>query len=178
MRLTFAAAALAVLATAGAAQAHIVFSETEADAGAYFAGFIRVSHGCEGSPTTAIRVTIPDGIVIARPQPKPGWTIELEREPLATPVASEGGDITERVTAITWRGELADEFFEQFGLMLKLPETAGPLYVPVLQTCAEGSRSWTDIAPEGQPWASVPNPAPVIHLQGGPAVAPAAEHQH
>jgi uncharacterized protein YcnI len=173
-----AAAALAVLATSGAAQAHIVFAETEAEAGAYYAGFLRVSHGCEGSPTTAIRVEIPDGVYTARPQPKPGWTLEIERETLSAPVAVEGGAITERVSAVTWRGELADELFDQFGLMLKLPETSGPLYFPAVQTCADGSQAWTEIPPEGQAWGSVPHPAPVVNLQGASAAAHDANAEH
>ncbi|MCR6645886.1 MAG: YcnI family protein [Terricaulis sp.] len=87
----FLAGGALTLMLASAASAHIVFAEPEAKPGAYYAGFLRVSHGCGDSPTRAIRVEIPEGVNIARPQPKPGWSIEIERSPLATPIQAEGG---------------------------------------------------------------------------------------
>lgn len=155
--------------------AHVVFAEPQAAPNSYYAGFLRVSHGCGGSPTRAIRVEIPDGINIARPQPKPSWTLSIERAPLATPMQSEGGAITERVAAITWTGELPVDQFDQFGIMMRLPNRAGPLYFRVTQTCASREQRWDEIAAEGAAWNSVPRPAPVLNL-----VAPqgAAAHDH
>jgi len=170
-----AAAAALALCASSAASAHIVFAETEAAPNAYYAGFIRVSHGCGDSPTRAIRIEIPDGVNIARPQPKPGWRLSVEHAPLATPLQNEGGHtITERVTAITWRGNLPADQFDQFGVMMRLPDRTGPLYFRVTQTCASGEQAWTDIPAEGAAWHSVPHPAPVINLTA-PHIA---EHQH
>jgi periplasmic copper chaperone A len=163
------ASALALLAIPAAAFAHVVFAEPEAAPNAYYAGFIRISHGCGGSPTRSVRVEIPDGVNIARPQPKAGWVISVERAPLATPLRNEAGDaVTERVTSITWTGELLADQFDVFGIMMKLPDRAGPLYFPVTQTCVSGEQRWTDIPPAGAAWHSVPHPAPVVTL-----VAPA-----
>lgn len=175
-KLTIASGALAIaLALASTASAHVVFAENEAAPNAYYAGFLRVSHGCGDSPTRSIRVEIPEGVNIARPQPKLGWTLHIERAPLAAPIRSEGGHlITQRVTAITWTGELPADQFDVFGIMMRLPDRAGPLYFPVTQTCASGEQRWTEIPPEGAAWHSVPHPAPVVTL-----IAPqAAEESH
>ena len=149
---------------ATAATAHIVFADAGAKAGSYYVGFLRVSHGCANSPTVAIRVEIPATVTIARPQPKPGWTLSLEKAPLATPTRGEGGEKRERVTAITWSGRLDADQFDQFGIMLKLPDAAGPLYFPTVQRCETGTNEWTMIPAAGQPWHSVKSPAPVLNL--------------
>lgn len=162
---TIAAGCALALALSSAAAAHVVFAQPEVAPNSYYAGFLRVGHGCGASSTRAIRVEIPNGVNIARPQPKPGWTLEIERAPLETPIRGEGGhEITERVTAITWRGELPADQFDQFGIMMRLPAQPGPLYFPVTQTCASGEQRWTEIPPPGAAWHSVPHPAPVLTL--------------
>lgn len=172
MKHLFACALLSAL-VATSASAHVVFDEPEARANSYYAGFLRVSHGCGDSPTVALRVEIPAGINTARPQPKPGWTIEIEREPLAAPIRSEYGEITERVRAVTWRGRLEADHFDQFGLMLRLPDQAGPLYFRAIQTCESGERRWIDIPASGQAWHAVESPAPVLTV-----TRPEAAHAH
>ena len=136
---------------AGPALAHPVFAEKEAVAGGHWAGELRLGHGCDGSPTTSLRVEIPEALLVVRAQPKPGWTLDVEREPLAQPVAGEGGRmITERVTAVTWSGRLTDDQFDVFGLAAKLPDTAGPLAFDVIQTCEGAVVAWNETAgPDG-----------------------------
>ena len=164
----------ALCAFAGAAQAHIVLSPPTATAGGYYAGELRVSHGCDGSPTVAIRAEIPPGVISSKPQPKPGWTVAIEREPLPAPIAGEGGRlIRDRVRAITWRGRLPDDQFDTFGLMLRLPQTAGSLPIPVRQTCEAGATDWTETATPGGPAPA--HPAPMLRLEAG---ASAGEHAH
>lgn len=159
---------LAVSSLAGAVQAHVVFVQPLVTAGGYWAGALRVGHGCDGSATTSVRVEIPAGIIVARPQPRAGWTIGIERERLAAPVAAEGGAVlTERVRAITWTGLLPDDQFEEFGLAAKLPAGAGPLAFPVIQTCEQGESRWTETAIAGAPRPT--HPAPVLTLQAGMA---------
>ncbi|MBL8551400.1 MAG: YcnI family protein [Hyphomonadaceae bacterium] len=170
--------AAALLAHAASAAAHVVFAEPQAQGGAYYAGFLRVSHGCGTSPTISVRVDIPPGVLMARPQPKPGWRLSVAREPLAEPIPSEGGSITERVVSITWRGRLPADQFDQFGVMMKLPAQAGPLYFFVTQTCARGERSWSQVPAEGQPWGSVESPAPVLTLAAPQGAAPETSHDH
>lgn len=173
-RRTIAAAALFAAAPAWG---HIVFAEPAAEAGGYYAGFLRVSHGCGASPTVSLRVTLPESVLTARPQPKPGWTLTIERVPLAQPVPGEGGAlIRERVAAVTWTGELPADQFDQFGLMMKLPADAGPLYFPTVQTCVEGKNEWTAVPADPAGWRALEHPAPILTLS---APAPAADqHQH
>lgn len=164
MKRIFIAAAAALVLTQSAA-AHVVLAEPHARAGSYYAGFFRISHGCGDEPTIAVRIDIPEGVTIAHPQPKPGWRLTIERAPLPAPLQSEGGPITERVAAITWRGRLPADEFDQFGVMLRLPDAAGPLYFPVTQTCAHSERRWADIPGPNQAWHDVANPAPVLMLE-------------
>jgi uncharacterized protein YcnI len=160
--------ALAALLPA-AAGAHVVFDQPQATAGGYYTGFLRVTHGCGDSPTVSVRVDIPVGIVSARPQPKPGWTLTIERAPLATPIKGEGGTaITTRVTAITWTGKLPPDEFDQFGLSLKLPDAAGPLYFPTTQRCEKGVNAWTAIPASPEQWHATPSPAPMLMLGAKP----------
>lgn len=163
---SFLIAGLAAVAMAGAAQAHVVFTQPNASAGAHWAGALRVSHGCDGSATTSVRVEIPAGIVVARPRPKAGWTIAIERAPLPAPVLAEGGGmLSERVSAITWTGRLPDDQFEEFALAAKLPAEAGPLAFPVIQTCERGEARWTEAAVAGVPRPA--HPVPILTLQAG-----------
>ncbi len=156
---------LAGAAIASPASAHIVFAQPEAAAGSYYAGFLRVGHGCGDSATTAIRVEMPEALPSVRPQPKPGWTLEIERKRLDTPVAAEGGGtITERVSAVVWKGRLPADQFDQFGLLMKLPAAAGPLYFPTTQSCETGSNGWTAIPPSPDLWHSLPRPAPMLNV--------------
>ncbi len=174
MRIILMAGALC--AVAGAAQAHVVLSPSTAPAGGYYAGELRVSHGCDGSPTVALRVEIPAGVVSAKPQPKAGWTVTVERELLPTPVAGEGGrTIRDRARAITWRGRLADDQFDTFGVMLRLPAQSGALALPVVQTCARGETRWIEPTVAGSP--RPPHPAPMLTLDEAPAAA-APAHVH
>ncbi len=166
MKMTLLAAA--VVLTGSAARAHIVMTNTQAAPGSGYVGALRVSHGCAGgSATTAITVTLPAGVNSAKPQPKPGWTVILEREPLATPIRGEGGQtMTQRVKSITWTGRLSDDQFDEFGMSITLPQASGLLYFPTVQRCEAGENRWTDIPAAGAKWTSVPRPAPVITLTG------------
>jgi len=150
-------AAMAASAVAGAADAHAVFSEPRAIAGSHWAGAIRIGHGCKGGlATTAVRVEIPAGILVARPRPKPGWTVAIEREALPAPVVIDGKPVTERVRAVTWTGRLPDEQFDEFAIAAKLPSEAGQLVFPVIQTCEGGEARWTQTGPAEGPRPEFP----------------------
>lgn len=152
------------------ANAHIVMAPGEATAGSYYSGEFRVGHGCDEAATTSVRIEIPEGVLTARPRPKPGWTIEIERAQLATPVVMEGREQRDRVSAIVWRGNLPADQFDGFGVMLKLPkEQSGPLYLPVRQSCGSQTVAWSGIPAAGQSWGALKNPAPVLSLKPAPA---------
>lgn len=169
---------IALSLLAAPASAHIVFSQGEAPTGSYYAGFLRVSHGCGASATREVRVEIPESIASARPQPKPGWTVRIERAPLARPVPTEGGGtLTERVAAIVWTGgTLPADQWDQFGIMMKLPGTAGALYFPTRQRCEAGENAWVNIPASPDAWHATPSPAPMLVLTAPPPMP--MDHHH
>ena len=164
---TLAGGAIAAFLFAGAGLAHVTLADPKAEPGAYYTSFFRVGHGCAGSATTALRIELPAGIIIARPQPKPGWTVSVEHAPLAAPAKGEGGrPATERVSALVWRGgPLPDTQWDQFGFMAKLPATAGKLYFPTVQTCESGEERWTETA--AAPGQHLSHPAPMLDVETG-----------
>jgi uncharacterized protein YcnI len=154
---------LAALTVAGPAIAHIVLAVREAPAGSYYKATFRVPHGYNGSPTVAISVELPPGIVVAKPAAKPGWTLEIEKERLARPVVNEGHEVTERVKLIRWQGgRLPDDEYDEFSIMVRLPRQQGPLYFPVTQRCEKGETAWVERPTEGA--ARPAHPAPSVLL--------------
>ena len=148
----------APLALAAApAAAHVVADPNEGPAGGYFRTALRISHGCGEAATVAVRVTIPEGVASAKPQAKPGWTIEIVRRNPAAPG---------RVDEIVWRGgPLPADQFDEFGLALKLPDGAGrTIYFPTVQECEAGAHRWTAIPKPGEKWGDLKEPAPFVRL--------------
>lgn len=157
--------AVCMLAIAPFARAHVVLEQPEAPADSYYKATFRVGHGCEGKPTVAVTVFIPDHVVSIRPQPKPGWQMETTREQLAVPYTLHGKTFTEGVTRVRWSGgELPDAWFDEFSLMSRLPHQAGKYRFRVLQECTEGVNDWREIPTGDQAWHDLKRPAPVLRV--------------
>ncbi len=60
--------------------AHVTLESKEAPPNSSYKAVLRVGHGCEGKPTTAIRVQIPDGVIAVKPMPKPGWQLDTVKD--------------------------------------------------------------------------------------------------
>jgi uncharacterized protein YcnI len=157
----------AVAALASPALAHVSLNATSAPAGSYFFGEFRIAHGCAGSDTVAIKIEIPDAIVVAKPQPKPGWRVEVERKPLATPPQADGRAVDSRVSSITWRGDLKNLDWDELGLMAKLPSKPGVLVFPVTQTCEKGEERWDEVPSAANPRPAHPAPTLTVTAPGG-----------
>jgi len=163
--------ALAVLALAvpAPALAHVVAAPDTARAGSYAAVAFRVGHACSaGDVTLKVRIEIPPGVVSARPQPKPGWTYEIEREPGADPKAAP--------SAVTYVGRLPDEAFDEFPLLMKLPAAGDSLVFPVIQTCEKGESQWTEVPSAEAPGEKLSRPAATLRLT--PVEPMPTGHQH
>jgi uncharacterized protein YcnI len=107
-------------------------------------------------------------------QPKPGWELTITRAPLATPVTSHGKTITEDVHTLRWSGNLPDSDFDEFQLLMKLPDQPGKLYFPVVQECENGKAEWTQVPAAGDSTKGLKSPAAELEL-----VAPAGHvHSH
>lgn len=139
----------AALAAATAASAHVSVQPASAAAESYQVLRFGVGHGCDGKATTALRIEIPAGVSVARPQSRPGWRLRIERDP---------GDT---VTAIAWQGELPADHFEEFVVLTKLPTGEGPLAFPATQTCGASEVRWGDTR------APAKRPAPLLNLTPG-----------
>lgn len=130
------------------ALAHVTIDPKAAPAGDYAKLVLRVPHGCDGSPTAKITVQLPDGVVSVKPQVHAGWEIATKTRKLAKPISLHGKEISETTSEISWSGgPLPDEYMDEFGMSLKLPEKApgkgeSKLVFPVLQECRKGSARW------------------------------------
>ena len=135
----------ALLPAISPAAAHVTLAEATAPAGSMRVERFRIGHGCSGSPTTGLRITLPPGVTDARPQPKPGWTVGIEH----------AGD---RVIAIAWKGgALADDQFDEFAILMKMPAVPGMLLFAANQTCESGVKNWV-----AAPQDHAKNPAPAL----------------
>lgn len=151
----------AALGVAAPALAHVTVQPATAPVGAYQVLRFGIGHGCgDKAATTALRMEIPTGVSVARPQPKPGWKLEIVR--------SDGA-----VSAIVWRGRLAPDQFDEFVVLTKLPAAAGPLAFPAIQSCGAEENRWIETPPPGAPRPKFP--APLVTLT--PA-APEGGHDH
>jgi periplasmic copper chaperone A len=138
---------LALVAAPIAASAHVSVDASTTAAGAYSVLTFSVGHGCEGSPTTSVAISIPETILAVTPTVNPGWTIEKLYSPLETPVEQEHGDaLTERVSTVVYTAStpLAADQRDTFALSLALAGEEGDvLEFPTLQTCEVGETNWT-----------------------------------
>jgi len=168
-----AAAALALAAFAPVAGAHIVLEQKTAPASSYYKATFMVGHGCAGSPTTSITIEIPDGIVNVKPMPKPGWTLKSRVETLPKPYELHGKTFTEGVTEVSWSGgSLADDNYDEFIMLTRLPDAPGKAWFKIVQTCEQGETRWEEIPSEGKTPRDYKAPAAMLEIQ------PVQEHKH
>jgi len=146
--------ALVFCLMAAPALAHVTLTENSAAPGARFTAHFRVGHGCSGSPTIALTVTIPSGVSQVMPEAPPGWTIATVREGA-------------RVSAVTWKGgELAADKPGEFVAAMTLPAGSAQLVFPATQVCKAGQEEWNETPMAGM---AMQHPAPVLLLAAAPA---------
>ncbi|WP_264030812.1 DUF1775 domain-containing protein [Cellulosimicrobium sp. SH8] len=128
-----AAGTLAVL-TAGPAAAHVLIETVEPHGDGTSTLTFTFDHGCDGEPTDALRVTLPEGVeALAAGQPD-GWV----------------SDVTD--DAVAWSGEpVPDGERAAFTLDVRVTGDVGQAFVfPAVQECPSGaSYAWTDTDPSG-----------------------------
>jgi uncharacterized protein YcnI len=171
----------ATLALLGQASlAHVTLEYPVATAGQSYKASFKIGHGCGASATRVVEVDIPAGVRGARPMPKPGWTLEVQRAPLAQPYSSHGRTVTEDTVRIRWSAKtdadmLASGHYDEFVVVGTLPTQAGMLYWPVRQICPQGRLDWVEVPGTGQRWGDLKSPAAELELM--PA-AGAHTHNH
>jgi periplasmic copper chaperone A len=136
---------------------HVTLEQQQVETGSTYKAVLRVGHGCDGLPTTVLRVQIPVGFQGAKPMPKAGWALQTKTEKLATPYDNHGKQITEDVTEITWTATspaaaLPDSQYDEF-ILRGRAATVGAAWFKVTQLCQEGSKTgsnpWTEIPTQG-----------------------------
>jgi periplasmic copper chaperone A len=173
-------AACAALAGAGSAFSHVTLQDGLAAAGAPYKAVLRVGHGCDGAPTTGMRVTIPAGFNGAQPMPKPGWTVSTKIGKLAEPYESHGTRYTEGVLEITWTANGPDNalpaaFYDEFVLRGTTPKKPGPVWFKVVQSCTQGANAWVEVPATGTDTHGLKSPAALLEVLN---VQPAGGHSH
>ena len=172
-------AVLAITTPASAVFGHVVLEDQTALAGRSYKAVLKVGHGCEGSPTTAMRVTISAGFMGAKPMPKAGWKLDIKTDKLAVPYDSYGKQVTEDVSEITWTATSKDSWlpeahYDEFVLRGGLPKKDGAMWFKVLQTCDKGSIDWSQIPASGVDAHSLKSPAALLEI----IPSGTAGHQH
>lgn len=161
--LAVAAGTALALSAPLAASAHVTVDPSTTGAGSYAVLTFAIPHGCDGSATTSISISIPEQIASVTPTVNPGWDVSLTRE----------GD---RVTTVDYTAHtpLPSELRDTFELSLRLPDGAvgDTLAFPVLQSCVEGSVDWASLE------AGAAAPAPVVVLTESTGGGHGHDHEH
>lgn len=150
MTLRFCAALAAFVSFSSTATlAHVTLTQPEAVPGQTWESALRLSHGCDKSPTIRIEATIPPMLGAPKPLPKPGWTVE-----------------TLGTTMIWSGGSLPDGDKSEFAFQSAVAKDAklGTVVLPVIQKCASGEHRWIELMQPGQDPQEVKSPAPVVKV--------------
>ncbi len=183
---TFAATLAVSLTAAAPAAAHITIAPAEAPADGYATLQVQVPHGCDGSPTKAIRVQIPESVPSVTPQVHPGWEVTTKDGPKDA-VELHGETITRGVKEVVWTATeadpLPDDRLDLFGMSVKLPagKAGDPVYFPTVAQCVKGEEGWIQIPQAGESEDDLESPAPVVTLtasEGEHGVASADGDEH
>lgn len=163
---TAAGLALAVGAPMAAA-AHVHVTPDVTPAGASTRLDFSFSHGCDGSPTTALVVDIPAEVDAVNPVVDGAWTIAREVGPDGIPT---------RVT-FTAAQPIEDGLSASAGLVVAFPQSTADTTVafPVLQQCVVGETAWSELATDDQDPHELEAPAPLVAV-GAVADDIAGEH--
>ncbi|WP_045876977.1 YcnI family protein [Pseudofrankia sp. DC12] len=185
--------AVAVVAMALPASAHVTVSPQSAPAGGYVQLSFNVPSESDTAATTKLDVQFPtaDPIASVAVQPKAGWTYEVKTGAPSRPVTDDDGDkITQVVSEIIWTADgpgIKPGEFDTFVVSAgPLPTDAKSVSFKALQTYSDGSVvRWIDESQAGQPEPEHPAPTVTLTAATGdtastagatpaPAAAPAA----
>jgi uncharacterized protein YcnI len=169
-----ALAAGSLASFAAAASAHVTLQPKAQTAGAYTVIDVRVPNERDHASTKKVRVEFPDGIYSVSYAAQAGWKVAVKKSPLATPVQTEDGPITERVSSVTFTGSgrglgrIAPGQFKEFPLSLQMPDQPGAtLTFPAYQWYSNGELvKWTGAAGSDTPAPTVNLAASATALRG------------
>ncbi|GAA3930168.1 YcnI family protein [Actinomadura viridis] len=168
--------AVSVAGLATGAAAHVTANPSTAEQGSFTKVSFRVPNERDNAATTQVRITLPAEHPIEHLSVRqvPGWTVKVEKAKLATPVKTEGGELTEAVSTITWSGgEIEAGRFQEFDVSMgPLPSGVGRMLFKAEQTYSNDEIVKWDQDP-GNGGAEPEHPAPSLTLTPkGAAPAP------
>ena len=181
-----ATAGALLLAVAAPAAAHVTVNPNSATQGGFSKVAFRVPNELDTANTARVEVNLPTDtpVPFVSLKPVPGWTAATEKTALKTPIKTEGGEINEAISKITWTAQAGAAIkpgqFQEFDVSLgPLPE-ADQMIFKAVQTYSDGTVvRWIDEPAAGG--AEPEHPAPVLNLAPAaatgataPATAPAA----
>ncbi|KAL0080331.1 hypothetical protein J3Q64DRAFT_1644284 [Phycomyces blakesleeanus] len=174
-----------VAAMAFVCNAHVGISPSTGQPGQSINGSFHVPHGCNGSATTGLSVSVPSEIVVLTPLPVSNWTLDVKYTKLDTPVQVNGVSVNQTVSSFSWTGGYVPaDGLEEFGLTFTLPQvdlTNTPnvtIYFPIVQTCVVGSTEWTGIPGTASYNASTGSPAASFVIANSVDSTTADTHDH
>ncbi len=158
-----------VVAAAPPAGAHVTVVPDTAPKGGFQILSFSVPNEEQAANTVTLEVNLPtkSPIPSVSVQPKPGWTITVDKTTLAKPVQTDDGQVTQAVSKITWtatEGGLAPGQFDLFTISAgPLPTNTGKLTFKAIQTYSDGTTvDWIQATVKGAPEPE--HPAPVLTL--------------
>jgi len=159
-------ALLLAIAAPLSATAHVSLEVNTARPGTFTTLTFRVpNETADGAATDKLTVTLPSGMSLLDSVsyiPVPGWSTELVRTKLDTPIVDGDHTITEAVTRVVWTAQPGSEYGPgsegQFKLFVGAIPDVGKLTLPAEQGYSDGSVvSWSGaIGSE--------HPAPVLYI--------------
>ena len=155
--------------SAAAASAHVTVQPPTAAQGGYAKLAFRVPNEKDSADTTQLEVQFPTDHPIASVsvQPKDGWTYKVTTMPLAQPIQTDDGQITEAVSDIVWTGgTIKPGEFDEFSVSAgPLPTDVTSLQFKAFQTYSDGDVvRWIEDTPAGG--AEPEHPAPTADADG------------
>ncbi|KAI9248826.1 hypothetical protein BDA99DRAFT_564654 [Phascolomyces articulosus] len=147
-----------------ATEAHVTFTTDETLPGVQLNTSLAVGHGCDGSPTVSLAVSVPENVTTVEPQEIPGWNLTLtHRNGNSGPISN-----------FTWvGGPLDPASYQAFGVLIDVPnvdvsQNNVTLYFPTVQSCQNGTNQWVFQGAEADAEAANQDPAPALIITSTP----------
>lgn len=166
-----------LVASAGAAAAHVTVRADSAAPGSWTQLTFRVPTESATASTTKVVITLPQDAPLAHVSTKPvnGWTATIKEDSLPQPVEIPGGaTLTKAIHTITWQADRADAIkpgeYQEFSISAgPLPEK-GTLLFPADQYYSDGSVVRWDQPPSKGAEPEHPAPSITVAAAAPPAV--------
>jgi len=164
-------AAVLALVSAAPAAAHVTVQPGQAPKGGYAKLAFRVPNESETAGTIKLEVTFPLDTPLAsvRTKPMAGWTAQISKEKLATPIKTDDGEVTEAVRTVVWTAQpgirIGPGEFNEFEVSGgPLPDNTDQLLLPTAQTYDDGTVVNWDAPPPAAGAEEPEHPAPLLEL--------------